>query len=75
LVGTGVAAGVGVEALAGAGADAGADVAAVLTGAGAGAAVVVAGVAGFFVVVCVNAAPGRIKQTVAVRTIRFMRFT
>ncbi len=46
-------------------------------GAGAGAAACrcLAGVAGFFAVVCANAAPGRVNQTIAVRVIRFMRFT
>jgi hypothetical protein len=57
-------------------------VAAVLTGAGVAAAAVVfasalasVSVAGLFALVCANAAPGSVKQTMAVRASRFMRFT
>jgi hypothetical protein len=57
-------------------------VAAVLTGAGVAVAAVVfaaalasVSVAGLFAVVCANVAPGSVKQTMAVRASRFMRFT
>jgi len=57
-------------------------VAAVLTGADVAAAAVVfaaahasVSAAGLFAVVCANAAPGSVKQTMAVRANRFMRFT